>query len=65
VSSYVLADLIISLVLICLGIGAVIHGKKLRALQSVKSGFASPNTFIILGTLMIALQVMDLADTYL
>jgi len=64
VSSDVLADLIISLVLICVGSGLVVHGQKLKSRPPVKSNFSSPNVFILLGLLMISLQLVELFETY-
>lgn len=64
-SSGVLADLIISVVLICVGIGFVVHGQKIKSSPPVKSNFASPNVFIILGVLMVVIQLMELAKTYM
>ncbi len=61
----VLADLIISIVLICVGIGFIVHGQKLKSSPAVKSNFASPNAFIILGVLMFSLQLIELVETYM
>ena len=64
-SSDVLADLIISLILICVGIGFIVHGKKLKNSPPVKSNFTSPNVFIVLGVLISITQLTELAKTYM
>ena len=61
----VLADLIISLVLICVGIGLIFHGRKLKSVPSVKSNFSSPNVFIILGSIILITQLVELVKTYM
>ncbi|XPF94983.1 hypothetical protein ACM9HF_04555 [Colwellia sp. RE-S-Sl-9] len=64
-SPNVLADLIISLVLICVGLGLIAHGKKLKSTPPAKSNFASPNVFIVLGSIMLVTQLMELVKTYM
>ena len=63
--SDVLADLIYSFVLICVGGGFIAYGQNIKSRAPVKSNFASANVFIVVGALILAAQIVELAETYL
>lgn len=60
----ILADLIISFVLVCFGAGLVVFGLKIKKRPATESKLSSPTTFIAIGILMVVVQMIELVKTY-
>ena len=63
-SSSISSDLIISGVMIIIGISFILTGINQKKSSAVKYNFASPNTSIIIGVLLVLFQLTELFQTY-
>ena len=63
-NSFTTADLIIKFFIICLGIGLILHGQKIKNKPAADNKFASPVVFIVIGVLMVGIQITEFVKAY-
>ena len=63
-NSYTTADLIIKFFFICLGIGLILHGQKVKRKPATDNKFASPMVFVVIGVLMVGIQITEFVRAY-
>ncbi|QSX38400.1 hypothetical protein [Shewanella sedimentimangrovi] len=59
-----MADLILHFMVLCISVGFIFHGYRLRQVRAVTVNFASPTVFIIIGILLAISQIFELADIF-